>query len=102
MAFGARAFVNTKLHGIGEVTELSIDTKKRLIHMRLDLTGEAEPIEINVTKFEVTHRRGQAAITILSADTSHEWLTEVLRQFVVGKSFPIPPQAGTILELLAQ
>jgi hypothetical protein len=101
VAFAARVFLNTKLQGIGTMTQLSIDTKKRQIHVRLDLAGEAEPIEIEVTKFEVTQRGGQSSITILEASTSRKWLTEVLRQFVVGKSFAIPPQASAVLKLLA-
>ena len=101
VAIAARAFLNTKLHGIGTMTELSIDTKKRLIHVRLDLVGETEPIEIDVTRFELTQHGDQSSITILDANTSRAWLTEVLRQFVVGKSFPIPPQAAAVLKLLA-
>lgn len=101
VAIAARAFLNTKLHGIGTMTELSIDTKNRVIHVRLDLVGETEPIQIDVPKFEITQRGDQSSITILDASASREWLTEVLRQFVVGKSFPLPPQAGAVLKLLA-
>lgn len=101
LGFAARTFFNTKLHGIGEMTELSIDTKKRSIHVRLDLEGEAEPIEINVNKYDLTRRGARTAITVLDASTSRKWLTEVLRQFVIGNSFVIPPKAGVVLKLLA-
>jgi len=46
LAFTARVAVNSKLKGIGEMTELSIDTKKRRVRVRLELVGEAEPIEV--------------------------------------------------------
>lgn len=98
VSLAARSYVNTKLHGIGTVTELSIDTTKRRIHARLELIGEAEPIAIDVTRFDVTQREGESRITILEVSTSRQWLTEALRQFVIGKSFAIPPQAGAVLK----
>src|SRR5204863_158444 len=46
LAFTARIAINSKLKGIGEMTELSIDTKTRRVRVRLELVGEAEPIDI--------------------------------------------------------
>ena len=83
------------------MTEFSIDTKTRSIHARVELVGEVEPIEINVGKYELTQRGDDVSIAIVDIATSRQWLTAVLRQFVVGRSFTIPPQAGTVLKLLA-
>ena len=55
LAFGARTYFNNRLRRIGEMTELSIDTQKRALHMRLDLLGEAAPIEIHVSKYDLKH-----------------------------------------------
>ena len=101
LAFAARTFFNTKFRGVGEMTEFSIDTKTRSIHARLELVGEVEPIEIHVGKYELGQRGDQVTITVVDVATSRQWLTEVLRAFVIGKSFTIPPQAGTVLKLLA-
>jgi hypothetical protein len=96
----ARTFFNTRLRGIGEITELSIDTKKRAFRSRLDLVGEAEPIEIHVRKYGIKRRANQVTLTVLDATASRKWLAEALRRFVVGRRFAIPAKAGTVLELL--
>ena len=45
LAITARVAINKWLNSIGKMTELSIDTKNKRIWVRLDLTGEKEPIE---------------------------------------------------------
>ena len=82
------------------MTELSIDTRKRALRVRLQLAGEAEPIEIHVNKYRLTQRGDRAALTIVDAAASRPWLTEALRQFVVGQSFPVPGKAAAFLKLL--
>jgi hypothetical protein len=101
IAFGARAFFNNRLHGIGEMTELSIDTKKRTLRVRLDLLGEPEPIEIHVHEYRLKRAGEVTMVKVIEATASRPWLAEVLRQFVVGRSFAIPPQAAAALSLLA-
>jgi hypothetical protein len=82
------------------MTELSVDTKKRSFRLRLDLLGEAAPIEIYVNKYRL-HRDGDdMKLTIVSASASRRWLREALREFVVGRSVPIPAKAGAVLNLL--
>jgi hypothetical protein len=100
LAFGARKFLNANLRGIGQMSELSIDTQRGTIRARLDLLGEAEPIEIDVLSYKLEQRGDEMVVTILDATASREWLAETLRQFVVGRSFTIPPQAGAVLKLL--
>ena len=101
LAFGARTFFNTRLRRIGEMTELSIDTKKRAIRVRLDLAGEATPIEIHVKKYELKRSGTGSRLTIVDATASREWLDEALREFVVGRSYTIPASAGAVLKLLS-
>jgi len=82
------------------MTELSVDTKKRTCHIRLDLRGESQPLEIQVTRYDIKQAGDIATITVVDATASREWVAEALRAFVVGKSFPIPPAAGAVLKLL--
>ncbi len=100
LAFGTRVFLNTRLRGIGDMTELVIDTKKQSVRVRVNLLGEAEAIEIDVKKYLLTERGEKSVLTISDVTTSREWLTEALRQFVVGRPITIPPAAGAILKLL--
>ena len=100
VGFGARAAINSRLRGIGEVTELAIDTRNKTIRARLELLGENEPLDIHVTEYRLhTGNRGPR-ITIERARASREWLNTALQQFVIGRSFPIPAKAEPLLKLL--
>jgi hypothetical protein len=100
LAFTARIAVNSKLKGIGEMTELSIDTQKRHIRVRLELVGETEPIELEITKYNLKNNESVARLTIEEATASREWLNVALREFVVGRTIDIPAKAGALLKLL--
>ncbi len=82
------------------MTELSIDTKKRRIRVRLELLGEAEPIEVEITKYNLKNKDSGARLTIEEATASREWLAVALREFVVGQSINLPAKAGALLKLL--
>jgi hypothetical protein len=100
LAFTARVAINSRLKGIGEMTELSIDTKKRRLRVRLELRGEAEPIELEITKYNLKNKESGARLTIEEATASREWLAVALREFVVGRNIDIPAKAGALLKLL--
>jgi hypothetical protein len=100
LAFTARVASNSWLKGIGEMTELSIDTKKRHIRVQLQLLGEAEPIEVEITKYNLKNKDSGAWLTIEEATASREWLAVALREFVVGQSINLPAKAGALLKLL--
>ena len=82
------------------MTELSIDTKKRRIRVRLELLGEAEPIEVEIAKYNLKNKNSGARLTIEEATASREWLAVALREFVVGQSINLPAKAGALLKLL--
>ena len=82
------------------MTELSIDTKKKRVRVRLDLVGEAEPIEVEITKYSLKNKDSGARLTIEEATASREWLAVALREFVVGRTIDIPAKAGALLKLL--
>ena len=100
LAFTARVAINTWLHSLGEMTELSIDTKKKRIRVRLELVGEKEPIDVEILRYNLKAKGDTAHITIEEATASREWLTVALREFVVGQDVTIPAKAGALLKLL--
>ncbi len=82
------------------MTELSIDTKKKTVRLRLELLGEAEPVEVQITKYSLKNKGEETRLVIEDATASREWLAVALREFVVGQSFPVPAKAGVLLKLL--
>jgi hypothetical protein len=100
LAFTARVAINTKLRLIGKMTELSIDTKKKRVRVRLELLGEKEPIDVEILRYSLKARGDTTHIIIEEATSSREWLTVALREFVVGQDLAIPAKAAVILKLL--
>ena len=82
------------------MTEFSIDTKSKRVRVRLELLGENEPIDVEILRYSL-HDKGHATyITIEEVNSSREWLTAALREFIVGQDFAIPAKAGAVLKLL--
>jgi hypothetical protein len=100
VAFTAQIAINTKLRSIGEMTELYIDTKNKRVRVRLELLGEKKPIDVEILRYSLKEKDEATHITIEDANSSREWLTVALREFVVGQDLAIPVQAGTVLKLL--
>jgi hypothetical protein len=101
LAFTVRLATNAKLRSIGEMTELSIDTKTKRVRMRLELLGEKEPLEVEILRYTLKAKGETTYITIEEATSSREWLTVALREFLVGQELAIPTKAGVVLKLLA-
>jgi hypothetical protein len=101
VAFTARVAINGKLRSIGEMTELSIDTKNKRVRIRLELLGEKEPIDVEVLRYRLKEKGETTYITIEEVTSSREWLTVALREFVVGQDLAIPAKAGAVLKLIA-
>ena len=84
---GAVAILNKAISRYGKLHDLHIDRKGRVITGSLLPVGETEPIsikalyDINTDKFKMT---------ITSAETSREWLTLLLGDFVLPRSFDVP------------
>jgi hypothetical protein len=100
LAFSARVAVNRWLRSIGEMTELSIDTKNKRVRVRVELLGEKEPIEVEVLRYNLKTKGETSYITIEEATASREWLAIALREFVIGQELTVPAKAGALLKLL--
>jgi hypothetical protein len=62
LALALRIF-NARLRGMGEMTDISIDTKKRTIRLRLQLAGEVKPVEILIRKYDLKRKGDVAHLT---------------------------------------
>jgi hypothetical protein len=100
VAFTARVAINTKLRSIGQMTELSIDTKNKRVHVRLELLGETEPIDVEILRYSLKEKGETTYITIEEVTSSREWLTIALREFVVGQDLALPAKGGAVLKFL--
>jgi hypothetical protein len=100
LAFTVRVAINTKLRSIGQMTELSIDTKNKRVCVRLELLGEKELIDVEILRYSLKEKGETTYFTIEEVTSSREWLTVALREFVVGRDLALPAKAGVVLKLL--
>jgi hypothetical protein len=100
IAVGIRSVFNSKYSRIGEMRDVSVDTAKRELRLRLTLRGEDTPIEIHVTNYTIELQGEHATVTVGDATASREWITELLRESVVGRTFVLPERATAIVKLL--
>ena len=82
------------------MTELSIDTKKKQVRVRLELVGEKEPIDVEIIRYRLKGKGDSTHIMIEEATSSRQWLTVALREFIVGQDFAVPAKAVALLQLL--
>jgi hypothetical protein len=82
------------------MTELSIDTKKKRVRVRLELVGEKEPIDVEIIRYSLKVKGESTHITIEESTSSREWLTVALREFIVGQDLAVPAKAVALLQLL--
>jgi len=82
------------------MTELSIDTKKKRVRVRLELVGEKEPIDVEIIRYSLKVKDESTRITIEEATSSRQWLTVALREFIVGQDLAVPAKAAVLLQLL--
>jgi len=82
------------------MTELSIDTKKKRVRVRLELVGEKEPIDVEIPRYSLKVTAESTHMTIEEATSSRQWLTVALREFIVGQDLAVPAKAVAFLQLL--
>ena len=82
------------------MTELSIDTKRKRVRIRLELLGEKDPIDVEIIRYSLKVKGKSTHITIEEATSSRQWLTIALREFIVGQDLAVPAKAVALLQLL--
>ena len=91
---GAMAILNKAISRYGALNDLHIDRKERVITGVLLPVGESEPISIKVM-YDINSDKSN--MTITTATTSREWLTLLLGDFVLPRSFNVPKILAKIL-----
>ena len=82
------------------MTELSIDTKKKRVRVRLELVGEKEPIDVEIIRYSLKAKGESTHIKIEEATSSRHLLTVALREFIVGQDLALPAKEVVFLQLL--
>ena len=72
------------------MTELKIDSEKKVIEAVLMLKGETEPIRLRVADYNLHHDGKVDLMTVGEVTVSREWMEVLAREMVVGKPMVLP------------
>jgi hypothetical protein len=91
-------FINSKIKDYGKVIEFCLKPEKREIHLKVLLVGEKEPIDVDITGYDLVDDEVNPCIIINKCTTSKEWMTVLAEKFLCGKELPIPKDKFAILK----
>jgi hypothetical protein len=95
-AAAAKNFINPYLAGIGTIEELEIDKEQKSVIAHLALSGEPQPVRIEVHGYIL----GPDSITIPRFTCSKSWIEAALNQFLANRAFKLPQQARSAIKLV--
>lgn len=96
-ATALQAFINHQMERFGQVTELEIDSLQKKARIVLALKGETVPVEIQIEAYQLQQIDTRWFLSVRQVQTSREWVTALLEEFVVGRQFPVPEAARLAL-----
>ena len=85
--------INRKLRALGRMTTLSIDSKARIIQLKLDLKGDPAPVEVTLRDYRVVEENEATFLEFRAVETSREWMNVLLEQYVTQRRLEIPAKA---------
>ena len=92
---------NSWLKPYGQATDLKLNSTDKTLEITVQLRGETAPIRIEVQDYELREERGKTFVVIKQVTTSREWMTQLARNFLVGKELEVPAEvAGTLARAL--
>jgi hypothetical protein len=84
----------------GTLTRLKLDTAARTIEGDLELHGETQPVNLQVREYELREADGRATVVLKDIRTSREWLTTLMKNFVVDREFSLPDSVKKFLPMI--
>ena len=94
---------NLILKGIARLLEFEFDLENRKFHVKTQLYGEIDTIDVWVEDFMIKTDGTSYELLILKANSDRLWLTNILA-LIVGKSWKIPaiPELAPHMTLIAE
>lgn len=88
------------LKGIGKVLDLKIDPKTKSAYISIELKGEASPISLEITSYQILEKNGKKFLKIGGFKASREWLDVALNGFVKDKEFELDDLTARAMGLI--
>ena len=95
-----KAFANSFISDFGNLNDIIIDSGNKSIHLSVNLKGEKESVNIEITAYEVVKSQNSNFIQIQNITTSREWINIVLGKYYPDRRIEIPSQFIGIVKFL--
>lgn len=99
---GLRTFALTQIIGdYGKMLEFKFDPKEKYLHANILLAGETEPIDIEITDYDLVEQGNTLTITVRQARCDREWIDIALNKMLIGKPIEVPAdKAGMVFDIM--
>ena len=84
-------FLRTKMEGWGKPQHLRIDSQQKIIAVQIELKGDREPIRATLRNYRLVDEHGKTYLKGGEVETSREWLTVLVGQWIGHQGVEVPP-----------
>jgi hypothetical protein len=81
---------NSQFGRMGRMINLQIDSKRKSIHLELELKGEAERIQIQIPSYEVVQEGETTYVELGEIRVSREWMNALAQKYLKNQRFEVP------------
>jgi hypothetical protein len=93
----AKEFFNRRFQSIGTMTDIQIDSSAKRVEAVVNLVGETQPLRVVISPYELIEREGKPFLIVRGFQSSRPWLTNAVREFLLGKEVQVPSEVKMAL-----
>ena len=95
-----KKFANDFISDFGNLNDIIINSEQKSIYLSVDLKGEKESVNIDITGYEVVKSKDGNFINLHNITASREWINIALGKYYLDRRIEIPSQFIGIAKFL--
>lgn len=97
---GLSAFIEKKLGDAGKVLDLQLDKESRSMRLRLQLTGESEPLDVALLDYSLQQEGNVTRLNFGRIELSRPWMQSLLSHYLPNPGVVVPEKYASMLGML--
>jgi len=98
--YGMKKTVQIYIGEVGQVLDFKYDSEDKRIFISMDLKGESEPLEIEITDFQMITKDDFDYLIFDKIETSKPWLDFIIKEFVKNKEIKMNSKMKLLFQIL--
>lgn len=90
--------LNRLIRNYGRLVELQINPGERKIRAAVLLSGEQQPVDLNIEEYRIIINRNSTSFVIKTARSSRPWVNAILRDFIIDRHWPLPENKKELIQ----